>query len=321
MGPETFLSFLPAVIGLSFVGFLAIAVAVFQDGRQDMNKADIVKRGYIYLVSFITILLVALAAVSLLDLGLRNLAFKNADPVPGFYDEQPPQLFLAPAAKTEATPPPDLNLSCTGTCTLTDQQKQDVASWAESYQAWLQRQPASTRVFQTMVTPISFLLIAGVVFLFHWRLVIRDRKRLEEAHNLTRSTYFTAMSFVWLLTVVFSAGFLLNTVLKSVLPGSESATPGYPRPTLETGTSATSSIVTCGEKCGLSTETIELGKSWQTANASWLEKQNAGSAKRTRDNNLAVEIAFFIVAAPLFWLHFRTAWREKKPSPTAPTAV
>lgn len=317
MGQGTFFMFLPAVIGVSFVGFLAIAVAVFQDGRHEANRADIVKRGYIYLVAFVTILLVTLSAASVLDLGFRKFAFTHADPVPGFFQEQPPVLFLSSQAKTAEVP--TTGLTCTNGCTLSDQQKQDIATWAQSFANWKDRTAAARSVAQSLVTPLSFLIIAGLVFLFHWRLVLRDRNRIEEAHNITRSTYFSAMSFIWLITAVFSAGFLLNTVLKSAIPGAAQNTStktSAPITAEFSGGAGTESIITCGTACGIPESTISLAREWKTENDAWIARQNSTSKTRDRDNNLATELAFLIAAAPLFWYHFRAVWREKKQPPT-----
>lgn len=311
MENSLFLMFLPAVIGVSFAGFLVIAVAVFQDGKHEATRAIIVKRGYIYLVSFITLLLVALSVVSIVDLGMRSWAVRKADPTPNFYQDPPPMLFFSSTGAE--VKPAGSALTCTDGCSLTEQQKSDIVNWEQNYRDWQIRR-TDPKVAASLVTPLSFLIIAGIVFFFHWRLVRRDRERLEEGANLTRSTYFTAMSFIWLVASVFAAGFLLNTILRSAIPGGDSS-PRYAEPAAIERTSV-ESLETCGTQCGLSSETVALATSWKTDYDAWQAEQRDRFNVRNRHNSLAVEFSFLLVVLPLFWLHFRTAWREKKPVPT-----
>ncbi len=323
MNSEVF--FFPSIfasLGISFVALILLAVTAMHDAKQGGNKAAIVKRGYIYLVSFITLLLIGVSLINLLDLGLRSTVLTKADPMMGYYSSPPPGLYLTPAStKAEVAPAFQTNLTCDNGCTLTDAQKTDIKNWEQNYQSWQQSNGSATnRRAQSLVTPLSFLIIAGLAFLFHWRWVRKDRNEMDEASNLTRSTYFTAMSFVWLLTLIISAGFLLNTTLRAVIPGAEQSKVGIsPMTVSSTDQQAVESMVTCGEKCGLSASTIALAEQWKTDSTTWTERQNINQPSRDRQNALATELAFFIVALPLFWFHYRTAWLKKKQSP--PTSV
>lgn len=310
-----FLSFLPAVLGLGFVGFIALGVAAVQDGKHASAKSDIVRRAYIYLVSFVTLLLVALSVANLLDLGLRSSVLTKADPTSVSFPEPPPPLYLSskvpPAGATEN------KLTCDKDCTLTDQDKTDIAAWATNFANWKDRSKTTNVRTQALITPLSFLLIAGIVFLFHWRFVRHDRQNMEVGSNLTRSTYFASMSFIWLIVIVIVGGMLLNTTLRTTIPGAQDAKRPY-MDAVPFGGQATDSIVTCGEKCGVDAATIALAKEWKTENDAWSARQRNTDASRATQNSLAPELAFVIVALPLFLLHFKTWWKERQRHP-APT--
>lgn len=308
--------FLPAVVGISFAGFIALAISLSREGQHELPRSSLVKRGYIYLVSFITLLIVGLAAITLVELGLRNLVFTKAAPTTGYgFVEPPPTLYIS-SEKIATAPAPTSGLTCENGCSLTDQQKQDITSWQENYRQWKARQSPTGRIAQSLVNPLSFLIVAGIIFFFHWRMVLRDRRRLEESKNLTWATYFSAMSFIWLITIVFAGGFLLNTVLRSVLPGAETSTGGVtPTSISAVDRAGVTSLVTCGQACGLSEETRAAAQEWQNDYQTWQQSQPTGT-DRDRHNRLANQMAFVVVALPLFWYHFRTAWREKKQPPT-----
>ncbi|MFH1171681.1 MAG: DUF5671 domain-containing protein [bacterium] len=315
MGPEFFFPALFIILAISFVALVALGVAAMHDARQtSVGRTTIVRRGYIYLVSFVTLLFIGAALVSLLDLGMRAWVFRSADPFMGYFASPPPSLYLEPMKTTEAPVGPE-TLSCANGCTLTDQQKSNIGSWRQNYQQWQETSGTTVKRAQAIITPLSFLIVALVVFLFHWRLVVRDRKTLEEGNNLTRSTHFTAMGFVWLLTSVIAAGFLVNTLLRMAIPGAETGMGKSATVPIEVSSQerkGVESIVTCGSACGLSSETISLAASWKGDYDLWQTRNSASSSSRTRQNALSFELSFLIIAMPLFWYHMRTAWREKK---------
>lgn len=312
MSPEFFFPSIPIVGGLSFVALIVLGVAAMQDGKHG-TKADVVKRVYIYLVSFITLLLIGAAVISLVNLGLRAGVFVRADPV-GNYQSPPPSPYLSPELGKEpvATPP---TITCSEKCSLTDQLREEIKNWEQNYRDWQITSKESYQRSQALITPFSFLIVAGIVFLFHWRFVRRDGQIVEEGKNLTRSSYFSAMSFIWLITTVVSAGFLLNSGLKIAF-GADTPSGFGPRPvSFPYEGPIVESILNCAEKCELSDETVALAKQWEADYQKWQERESDKS--RQRHNDLSNELGFVIVSLPLFWYHFRTAWRERKP----PTVV
>ena len=318
MGPEFFFPAIFIILAISFVALIALGVAAMHDARQtSVGRSSIVRRGYIYLVSFVTLLFIGAALFALLDLGMRAAVFRSADPFMGYYSSPPPSLYLQPL-KTTDMPIGPIMLECANGCTITDQQKSDIASWKQNYEQWRETGGPSIKRAQALITPLSFLIVSLIVFLVHWRMVLRDRSAIEEGNNLTRSTYFTAMGFVWLLTSVIAAGFLVNTLLRMAIPGAEtkSRSMAVPLEISNQEIKGVESMTSCGAACGLDEETVALARSWKNDYTIWQERNSASSTSRSRQNALSVEISFLIIALPLFWYHMRTAWREKKQPPT-----
>lgn len=313
MNSELFLSFLPVVIGLTFVGLIALGISAIQDGKHDGKRDDIVRRLYVYLVSFTTLLLAALAVSALVDLGLRSGVFTKADPTPGSYSEPPPGLYWSSGAVKEPVVEVTAGaLACDAGCTLTADQKTDIANWETNFANWQDRQSLTARRAQALITPLSFLIIAGIVFFIHWKFVLRDHRSMGEG-NMTRATYFNAMSFLWLVTSIVVGALLLTATLKAFIPGGES-TNTQARP-IELYASSDrkiiASITACGSACGLSAETVASANTWLTEYDAWTTKQNDDAVIRQRHNNYTVNLSFLLVAVPLFWYHFRNAKFKK----------
>ncbi len=313
MGNEYVFMMLPFIIGLTFVGFIALGVAAINDGKSS-GRAEVLRRLYVYLVSFITLLVVAGSVIALVDLGLRTWAFTEADPAMGSssYD-YPPSLYLSSKSSTEV---PGGALSCADGCTLSENDRSEIASWKANYENWQDRQDVGVQRAQALVTPLSFLIIAGIVFTIHWWLVRKDEKEFVSEHNLTRQTYFTAHAVVWLIVVVFTAGILLNTILRQAVPGSQSSryttsVPLYERQGVD-------SLVTCAGACGIDASTVAAAQSWQTDHEAYQERAQRTNEARDNHNTYATVLAYLLVAGPLFWLHFRVGWRRKgTPAPGA----
>lgn len=319
MDIDILLPAMPAIAGLSFAALIVFVIAAIQESKHGANTAETVKRGYLYLVSFVTLLIASAALVSLLDTGLRAVAFTRADVLPA-YKAMPPGLYLTPEKVEPAASVPVNGLSCTTGCTLTTTQKLQVSEWEAAYRDWQKTADRGYQRSQSLVTSLSFFIVALIVFLFHWLLARRDRTAGQV--TAMRITHLWAVSFIMIIASVVSAGFLLNTTLKTVLLKGEvgNSVQTGPVPAIY-DRSGVDSLVTCGGPCGLSNDTVTLAQQWQTDYAAYTTSQREGAAARNRDNNFAKEIAFLIVALPLFFYHFRTVWKEtrglKDPTPPA----
>lgn len=303
---------IPAIAGLSFAALIVFVIAAIQESKHDVPTSDIVRRGYVYLVSFVTLLIASAALASLLNTGLRSTFFKQADVLP-VYKMMPPSLYIPPtAAQTEKGMS---GLTCASGCTLTADQKDSITAWAAQYKDWKRTSNASFQRNQDIVTAISFLAIAVIVFAFHWVLANRDKR--QTGPLAMRITYLWAFSFLFIITSVVSAAFLLNTTLKTVfLHGEDTSTSVSSPVPVASERSSVDSVVTCGSTCGLSAATVNLAQEWQAKYSTYMTNQQENTARRNRDNAFAMEIAFLVVALPLFGYHFRTVWKEtrtKKP--------
>ncbi|MFA6511529.1 MAG: DUF5671 domain-containing protein [Patescibacteria group bacterium] len=317
MGQEMFFSSLPLIGGIGFVAFIALGVSALGEVKHGGSTSDAVRRLYLYLASFITLLVVSVAVISLVDLGLRSWVFTKADSV-SIVQSPPPTPYLPFIETKEAVPVAGATtLTCEGDCTLTSDQKLAITQWTDDYTSWKDNNEPKQQRAQLLVTAFSFLLIAGIAFGVHWFFALRDAKGLTE--SATRSTYLWAMSFVWLIATVVTLGFLLTTTLKGAF-GVASDTTSYREPASITAenTSIVESFVTCGVACGLSTETVTLAEEWLVDYSTWNANHAAEDNDRSRHNSYASQLAIVLIALPQFGYHFTKAWRENK-KPTAPT--
>lgn len=313
METDILLPSIPAIAGLSFAGLIVFIIAAVQESKHGSPTADIVKRGYLYLVSFVTVLILSASLVSLFDTGLRATAFTKANTLPS-YKQTPPTLYLPTATTTTPEKVVSNALACTSPCSLTAEQKDSITAWEQQYKDWKQTTSVSFQRSQSLVLAISFLVIALIVYVFHWMLASRDHK--QHASTAMRITHFWAVSFIMLITVVISAAFLLNTTLKALLIKGDTGTADTvammnPSPVSAERTGV-DSIVTCGSACGLSASTIQAAHDWQNDYAAVLKQSSKDLATRNRHNGYVKEIAFLIVALPLFVYHFKTVWQETK---------
>ena len=124
--------------------------------------------------------------------------------------------------------------------------------------------------------------------------------------------------------MVVAGGFLINLALKTwVFPSA-----GQADKVLESGIApvaygiegeSVASLVTCGAKCGLTQETVDLAGRWTTDYDSW-QKEISRTSNNTQ-RQAASAIPFVLIGIPLFWYHWRLVRREsqeKKENNTAP---
>lgn len=299
-----------SIIGaLSFAALIVFVIAAVQESQHGIETGEIIKRGYLYLVSFVTLLIASAALASLINTGLRATTFKNADLIPQHKAMPPIPYIPSFSAKMDIANP---GLVCTSGCTLTAEQKDSIAAWVAQYKDWKRTSNSTFQRDQDIVTAISFLVIAAIVYFFHWLLARRDNTKSPD--SAMRLMQLWALAFIFIITSVVTAAFLLNTTLKTVfLRGEDTSTSNLSAPmALSADRSSVESIVTCGSACGLPAETVALAKEWQTTYMAYQSDLQEKSAARTRDNSFAMEIAFLIVALPLFGYHFRTVWGETR---------
>lgn len=319
MGTEFFLGSLPFIGGIGFVAFIALGVAALGESKHGGSMGIAVRRLYIYLVSFLTLLLISTAVISLLDLGLRSVVFTKADPV-GSYQTPPPTPYIPTKdASAEVVAIGGEKLTCADeTCSLTDDQKTAIEQWTNEYKTWKEQNKPSQQRANLLVTALSFLIIAGIAFGIHWFFAVRDAK--GSVDSPTRATYLWAMSFVWLIASVVTMGFLLTTALKAGFNVETTTSYREPASLVVSNTETVASFETCGTICGLSEETITLANEWKSDYDTWNARNTSDDKTRTRQNSLATQLSLVLVALPLFAYHFMKAWRENRKPQEPPQA-
>jgi heme/copper-type cytochrome/quinol oxidase subunit 2 len=264
-----------------------------------------------YLVSFVTLLIFTASLISLLQIGLQAWVFTEAEPIG--YQVPPPTLYIEGSlAKPVAEPTVVTLCSEDGGCAITAEQKQQIGDWREDYQRWQADRGSNRQRAQALVNAFSFLIIAGAVFFFHWRLADYDRQREDGSPLMVRAIYLWAFSFIWLITLIVSGGFFVNSLLKQAIPSAreEAATTREMTPLFERN--SIDQITVCADKCQFDAETIALAGSWSDDYNDWNNEQRGRSPFA---NNMAVTIPFVLISAPLFWYHFRKVRRENRHEP------
>lgn len=300
---------LPFIVLLTIAVGITFIIAAIQESKHGQKTADIVRRVYLYLVSFVTLLGLTLGIAGLLNVGLRSWVFTKATYTnnQGYTPPVPYRMSKAPVAEPSQQP----LLSCTNGCTLTQEQKDSIAQWERDYQVWRRSSDEGTQRASQLITSLSFLIIALVVFIPHWLLVSRD-KRFGEGTTPLRVTHLWAVSFVMLLTSVIAAGFLLNTALKSAFLKNSADMQDRSVPLAIYNQQATDvdSIVSCGQACGVDATTVQHARQWRQEYDASLTITPEEQESRARHTMFAMTLAALLAALPLFFYHFRTVWRE-----------
>lgn len=304
------------------LALVIFSIAAVVEGKNSMKKTFVIRSLYFYIASLITLAIVSGSLIYLVNMGLKSWVFTKADTNVATRLGPPPTLVLDPNGVTSADKAVPVaiggTLECTGTCTLTDVQKSSISSWKTNYQNWIDANgnPGSQRS-RDAVAALSFLIVAAPFYFIHFRTVQRDAKKSEEGDkNVLRPIYFYFVSLASLIMMVVAGGFLINLTLKTwVFPSAgrvdTAAEKVYSAPSMigiENG--GVTSVVTCGEKCGVDAETVTLAKRWQDDYSAW-QKQTSGTSNSTQ-RQAATSIPFVLIGIPLFWYHWTVVRREAK---------
>ncbi len=309
----------PIIIMLTIAVGITFIIAAIQESKHGQKTADIVRRVYLYLVSFVTLLGLTLGVAGVLNIGLRSLVFTKASYANNQGNGLPVPSMISKAPVAEGTVQP--LLTCSGGCTLTQEQKDSIAQWERDYQVWRRSSDEGTQRASQLITSLSFLIIALAVFIPHWLLVSRD-KRSGEGTTPLRVTHLWAVSFVMLLTSVIAAGFLLNTALQTAFLKNGVAMSNRSTPAAIYGQQASDvdSIVRCGQTCAVDETTIQVARQWRQEYDASLKITPEEQESRARHDMFATTLAALLAALPLFFYHFRTVWRETRETAPKKTA-
>ncbi len=105
-------------------------------------------------------------------MGLRTFIFTQSDDEQRMYHEMPPKPYgISPAERID------------GESRAVFRDSLLKKQWAEDYAEWRERRksvdPVTARRHREAANNLSFILVGLPVYLYHWRLIRRDRTNLE----------------------------------------------------------------------------------------------------------------------------------------------
>lgn len=128
-----------------------------------MPKPSIIRSLYFYVIAIIGLMMVVFSTADLINLGLKTWVFPNADD--NNFGYACPLVAPAPAPDGVKAPPVDVRKQC-----LEDQKT------AKDRQV-LQRESNAVR-------DLSFLIVGIPLFLFHFRVVQKERKEEKQSQTI-----------------------------------------------------------------------------------------------------------------------------------------
>ena len=143
---------------------------------------SLVRTLYLYLFSFIGLIVTVVGAIGLLNLGLKVFVFTQADKdmYSGYQSCAPEAInkFPSPAVQPATT-----TATSSQVC-LTAQEKADMDQWIASYKD-LQEQnknvdPLTARRQRDLATNLAMIIIGLPLYIFHWATIKRELKNEKE---------------------------------------------------------------------------------------------------------------------------------------------
>lgn len=127
-----------------------------------------------YLFALIGLVLTAIGAIMLLNMGIKALFFPLAEQQEHRFDLRPPE-------------PPVRELQQDGEAAqqLTEQQIQALEQWQQRFEEWQQRQeeidPIVASRQETAAESLAYLIVGLPVYVFHWRVARRERSNEKKS--------------------------------------------------------------------------------------------------------------------------------------------
>jgi hypothetical protein len=139
-----------------------------------MARITLIRGIYLYLLSLVGISLVLIGGAGFVSMGLRTFIFTQADDEQRLYREMPPKPYgMSPAEQIDES----------GRRAISDPLLQE--RWEADYETWRQRRdsidPVTARRHREAASNLSFILVGLPLYVYHWRLIRRDRQAGEEA--------------------------------------------------------------------------------------------------------------------------------------------
>ncbi len=148
--------------------------------QKNIMKNPIIRTIYLYLFALVGLAMLVIGLSMIINLGLKTWIFTQADRVDN-YMSQPMPLYLNKEMATVE------NLqACQDKCSLTNEQKTQIANWLADYENWKNTEKNRDPNFyqkqnrqRQAATAISLILVGLPLWLFHWSVIKKDNKEKE----------------------------------------------------------------------------------------------------------------------------------------------
>lgn len=146
-----------------------------------MSHPTWIRTVYLYLFALVGLVISVIGTVMLVNLGLKAWIFTKADQDVRYYESPPSLVFSRDVALVE-----DLK-ACGESCELSDEQLRQIDLWLSDYAKWQERQENQETVdytqrsrHQQASTAVSMIIVGVPLYLYHWFIIKRDRRRRKE---------------------------------------------------------------------------------------------------------------------------------------------
>lgn len=146
-------------------------------------KNPIIRTIYLYLFTLVGLGMLVIGSARMVDLALKSWVFTKADQ--NYYGSEivrPPSFYLGIDRERGQV---EEILTCSDKCELNEEQKQALANWLDDYDKWHtdeeNRDPKShitARRQRQASSSLSMILIGLPLYLFHWGVIKRDKKKV-----------------------------------------------------------------------------------------------------------------------------------------------
>jgi len=270
-------------------------------------RTSFVRHLYFTVVTLITLGMMVGSLGYILYVGLDSLVFVRTTEERGY--NVPPSLYLA---KADGVTKID-TANCADTCVFSEEDKQMVTEWQQSYTQWKEQSRVSYDA-SSLVNSLSLFLVSAPLFFLHYRILKREYLALRDTENATGvfSIYYYIAALGTLVVSIVFASMLINTVLRTWVITDANKQYGneiYPTSAIAIDTQDVNAIVTCADSCEFTDEQVQLAEEWKSDYEAGTKIQTAGNSWKS---DFSRSIAGVLVTLPVFLYHWVFIRRESK---------
>lgn len=144
----------------------------------------LVRTLYLYLFSFIGLIVAVVGCIQLLDMAMKALIFTQADKEQYMYNSMPPcgALDVGKLKAVSSTDTPGAEDSAVASA-LTEDEKAKIVSLLADYDNWQKQRekidPVTAQRQRTASNSLAMIFIGLPLYLFHWRLIQKEGKETK----------------------------------------------------------------------------------------------------------------------------------------------